>query len=148
MTSKCETAAKIKICSVNQFRIDSNSMQRISCALKRKVGKSQPQKGEGEGGGETPFDACYAGQKISVVQANSKVTFHVPGLSTLQFSRQKDVSHLQCLSRPAPSVTCVVICVSFTGVFDRNFQVNFSRSLLRLPRLNQERKKKVCVQAS
>ena len=28
-------------------------------------------------------------RKTSVVQANSKVTFHVPGLSTLQFSCQK-----------------------------------------------------------
>ena len=28
-------------------------------------------------------------RKTSVVQANSKVTFHVPGLSTLQFWRQK-----------------------------------------------------------
>ena len=44
---------------------DSDSMHCISCALKSKVGKP------------------------SVVQANSKVTFHVPGLSTLQFWRQK-----------------------------------------------------------
>ena len=40
-------------------------MHCISCTLKRKV------------------------KKTSVVQANSKVTFHVPGLSALQFWRQK-----------------------------------------------------------
>ena len=45
---------------------DSNSMHCISCAFLKKK--------------------C---RKTSVVQANSKVTFHVPGLSTLQFSCQK-----------------------------------------------------------
>ena len=41
-------------------------MHRICCALKREVGKPLLHK------------------------QNSKVTFHVPGLSTLQFLRQKD----------------------------------------------------------
>ena len=69
-------------------------------------------------------------RKTSVVLANSKVTIHVLGLSTLQFLRQKIeksvdrekpfplalrvVSLFSCLSNLAPLVTRVVICVSRT----------------------------------
>ena len=64
-------------------------------------------------------------KKTSVVPANSKVMFHVLDLSTLQFLCQKSldrerpfslvlrvVSLFSCFSCLAPSVTCVVICVS------------------------------------
>ena len=95
--------SKIKICSVNLFRIDSNTMHCISCALnvKRKVGKSLLFK-------QTLRSrfTCLARQHFSF-DAKKSLERERPFSLALRV-----VSLLSCLSRLAPSVTRVVIYVS------------------------------------
>ena len=94
-------AAKIKIRSVSWLIIDSNSMHCISCALKRKVEKpllfKQTLKSR---------FTCLACQHFSF-DAKKSLDRERPFSLALQV-----VSLFSCLSRLAPSVTRVAICVS------------------------------------
>ena len=95
-------AAKIKICSVNLLKIDSNSMHCISCALKkRNVEKlllfKQPLRSR---------FTCMACQPFSF-HAKKSLDRERPFSLALWL-----VSLFSCLSRLAPSVTHVVICLS------------------------------------